>query len=153
MHKKVHGSSIYIYTLNLYISDFEWNIGTFLWCFLSPFLASFGWVSGVQLTYTRLAWLDLARLVLDLLDLLLASLGFILLRFACLTCLICMVWLPVLLLIVCFLAFFDLFGFACFACLCFAYLLCLAVLCFYCRKARLRRPPIGLFLPHHRYFN
>ena len=59
-----------------------------------------------------MAWLDLARLVLDLLDLLLASLGFILLRFARLTYLICMHWLPVSLLIVCFLALFDLFDFA-----------------------------------------
>ena len=51
------------------------------WC--STYLLSLG-----------LAWL--ARLVLDLLDLLLASLGFILLHFACLTCLICVVWLRVL---------------------------------------------------------
>ena len=44
-----------------------------------------------------LAWLELARLVLDLLGFLLASLDFVLLCFACFTCLVCLVWLLVLL--------------------------------------------------------
>ena len=44
-----------------------------------------------------LAWLELAKLVLDLLGFLLASLDVVLLRFACFICLVFMVWLPVLL--------------------------------------------------------
>ena len=110
--------------------------------------ASFGWVSGVQLTCSHLAWLDLAWHVLNLLDLLLASLGFILLRFACLACLICMVWLPVLLLIVLAFLFTLLCLLAYFALLCLLGLLCYATVCdawlgrFH--LARLGFSPLGL---------
>ena len=75
-----------------------------------------------------LAWLELARLVLDLLGFLLASLDFVLLCFALFPW---FVWFGYLLCfgLLCLLALFDLIGFACFAFLCFAYLLCLTVIC------------------------